>query len=117
ARHNMKFGRAVMYPVMVASAVPTYRLVPVKIPQAGGEWDEWSLSRKLLLEKAVDKWLAIRSLGNGYREGEPDPAAIFPEVVFPEWSVDDWLEHSFINGNLVLWDANHPILKEVLHLT
>jgi hypothetical protein len=116
ARHKIGIVTTTLYPVMIAAAVPTYRLVPVKLPADGKRWDEWNLSRKLLLDQAVDKWLAIRSIGGGYGIGEPDPGAIFPEVKFPDWSEVEWLDRSLIPGDLVIWDDTHPLFKDILHL-
>jgi hypothetical protein len=116
ARYNIRVIQTVLYPVLIASAVPTYRLVPVKFPPDGKRWDTWNLTRKILLDKAINEWLAIRSIEGGYGEGEPAPGAIFPEVTFPEWTSEDWLDRSLVQADLVIWDDKHPIIKAALHL-
>ena len=116
-RLKLMMIRVVLYPIMIAAAVPTYRLVPVKVPSESKRLDDYSLTRKVLLEKAVDQWLAIRYAGTAYFEGEPDAAAVFPDVVFPDWSPDEWLDRSLIQADQVFWNADHPMLRAARGLT
>jgi hypothetical protein len=117
ARYRFQPFVATLYPICIDSKPLTYKLVLVKPPADGRDWDNWNLSRKLALEVAVGKWVAMRPLpGGGYEACDPDPAAQFPEVSFPDWSPSDWLHKSLGVTDLVIKDETHPIFKEIRHL-
>lgn len=87
----------------------------VKLPQ-GREWDNWNLSKKLGLDMAVEKWLALRSIKVGYEGCEPDPAAVFPEPEFPDWDANEWLKRSLGAADLIIRDEDHHVFAAIRHL-
>jgi hypothetical protein len=116
ARHHFEPFIATLYPICLDTTPVTYKLVYVKPPADGGKWDAWNLSKKLALELAVDKWIALRSVKSAYQACDPDPAAEFPEVVWPEWSDNEWLHKSLVVADLVIHDEKHPIFKDIKRL-
>jgi hypothetical protein len=114
-RHKLRPFLATLYPVVIHTQPFTYRLMRVKLPSTGRRWDNWNLSRKQALDKAVGEWIALRSLpGGGYEWETPDPAAIFPEPIFPPWDANEWLMRSFGAQDLILGDdENHPVFKSL----
>src|SRR5271166_3463740 len=79
ARYRFEPFVATLYPICIDSKPLTYKLVLVKPPTDGRDWDNWNLSKKLALDMAVGKWIAMRPIRGGYEACEPDPAAQFPE--------------------------------------
>jgi hypothetical protein len=116
ARYRFEPYLATLFPIVIDSRPMTYKLVMVKLPPAGREWDHWNLSRKLALEMAVDKWIAIRSIRGGYEACEPDPAAEFPEPVFPDWSANEWLKRSLGAADLIIHNEEHHVFRAIKHL-
>jgi hypothetical protein len=114
-RHKLTPYLATLYPVVVNTQPFIYRLMRVKHPPNGRHWDNWNLTRKLALDKAVDEWIALRSIpGGGYEWVMPHPEAIFPEPAFPAWDANDWLMRSFGAQDLILGgDENHPVFKSL----
>jgi hypothetical protein len=116
ARHRFEPFLATLYPIVIDSRPLVYKLVMVKPPAEGRDWDNWNLSKKLALDLAVDKWIALRSVRGGYEACDPDPAAQFPEPKFPDWSPAEWLHKSLGVTDLIIKDESHPIFKEIRHL-
>jgi hypothetical protein len=112
ARYRLQPSMVTLLPVVVGSKPLAYKLVRVKHPAAGRKWDDWNLSRRQALERAVHEWIALRSIPRGFEWVLPDPEAEFPEPVFPEWSENDWLQRSFGAQDLVLpGDENHAVFR------
>jgi hypothetical protein len=114
-RHKLTPRLATLYPIVINTQPLTYRLMQVKQPINGRQWDNGNLTRKLALDKAVEEWLAIRSSpGGGYEWVRPHPEASFPEPVFPAWDANEWLVRSFGAQDLILGgDENHPVFKSL----
>jgi hypothetical protein len=115
-RHHFEPYVATLYPIVIDSNPPIYKLIKVKPPSGGRDWDNWSLSKRLALDIAVDKWIAIRSATGAYQACDPDPNAEFPEVVWPDWTEGDWLHKSLVVTELLIRGPDHPIFKDILHL-
>jgi len=69
----------------------------------------------------VDKWLAMRSVGNGYEKCDADPEASFHEPadgrsLFPDWSEHEWLNRCLGVADLIVWDGDHEVFKLIRHL-
>jgi hypothetical protein len=113
ARYHFEPAQHTLYPVVLAARPLVYKLIRVKTPTDGRDWDNWNLSKKLILDEAVEKWRAIRSIQSGYAAGIPDSEASFPEPEFPDWSEGEWLYRSFEVTDLLIKDESHPIFKEI----
>jgi hypothetical protein len=116
ARYRFEPFVATLYPIVIDSRPLTYKLVMVKPPNGGRDWDNYNLTRKLALDKAVHQWIAMRSIKGGYEACEPDPAAKFPDPVFPDYTLDEWVEKSLVVTDLIIRDDTHPIFKEIRHV-
>jgi hypothetical protein len=116
ARHRFEPFLCTLYPIVIDARPLVYKLVQVKPPSDGRDWDHWNLSRKLALDMAVDRWIAMRPIRGGYEACEPDPAAEFPEPKFPDWSLPEWLHKSFVVTDRIIRDESHPIFKEIKHV-
>jgi hypothetical protein len=116
ARYKFEPYVATLYPIVIDSRPLTYKLVIVKPPPAGRDWDNYNLTRKLALDMAVDKWIAMRSIRGGYEACDPDPEAKFPDPVFPDYTASEWLQKSLGVTDLIIRDESHPVLKEIRHL-
>jgi hypothetical protein len=116
ARYRFEPYVATLYPVVIACKPPLYKLVQVKLPPSGRNWDQYNLSRKLCLETAVHKWIAMRTFAGGYQSCDPDPQATFPEPVFPDWSAHEWLQRSLGAQDLIINDDTHSVFKAIRHL-
>jgi hypothetical protein len=116
ARYRFEPFIVTLYPIVIDSKPLVYKLVSVKPPADGRDWDNWNLSKKLALDMAVNKWIALRSIRGAYEACEPDPAAQFPDPMFPDWSESEWLHKSLAVTDLIIRDENHSIFKEIRHL-
>lgn len=114
-RYRFEATPVTLFPITIDSRPPVFKLVSVKLPQ-GREWDNWNLSKKLALDKAVGQWVAIRPIKVGYEACDPDPAAVFPEPEFPDWTANDWLERSLGAADLVIKDDTHHVFDAIRHL-
>jgi hypothetical protein len=112
-RHKLRPSLVTLYPIVIGTKPLTYKLMRVKHPMGARKWDTWNLSRRQILDQAVGQWLAMRELpGGGYGAVPPDPEAEFPEPVFPDWTVDDWLQRSFGAQDLILSDnEDHTVFR------
>src|SRR5262249_22342646 len=101
-----------LYPIVLDTKPFTYRLMRIQQPSDGRKWDDWNLSRKLALERAVEEWIALRSIPRGFEWVRPDQEAEFPDPIFPNWDEEGWLERSFGAQGLILGnDENHPLYR------
>jgi hypothetical protein len=116
ARYKFEPYVATLYPIVIDSRPLTYKLVMVKPPPAGRDWDNYNLTRMLALDMAVEKWIAMRSIRGGYEACDPDPEAKFPDPVFPDYTASEWLQKSLGVTDLIIRDESHPVLKEIRHL-
>ena len=116
AQYNFHPKVVTLFPIVVASNPPSFKLVMVTTPSDGRKWDAWSLSRKQVLDIGVERWIAMRPVSGGYGVGYPDPGAKFPEPAFPDWDDDEWLQRSLAAADLVIYDGSHEIFKEIRHL-
>jgi hypothetical protein len=114
-RHKLAPYIATLYPIVVNTQPLTYRLMRVKHPANGRRWDNWNLTRKAALDRAVEDWIALRSIpGGGYEWVMPHPEALFPEPIFPAWDANEWLVRSLGVQDLILGgDENHPVFKSL----
>ena len=112
ARYRFEPSTVTLFPVVIDSRPPTYKLVSVKHPRAR-DWDNWNLSKKLGLDMAVGEWLALRSIKGGYEACKPDPAAAFPEPDFPDWGPNEWLQRSLDAADLIIRDESHHVLAAI----
>jgi hypothetical protein len=116
ARYKFEPFLATLYPIVIASTPLSYKLMTVKHPPDGREWDMYNLSRKTILEQSVSQWLAIRSFQGGYHACSPDPLAEFPEPVFPDYDEHEWLKRSLGVSDLIIGDENHHVFKAIRRL-
>jgi hypothetical protein len=115
-RHKLEPYLATLYPIVIDSNPLSYKLMEVKLPPAGRNWDQYNLSRKLVLEKSVDRWVAMRSFRGGYHACDPDPAAEFPEPVFPDWTQHEWLKRSLGVMDLIIHNETHSVFRALRRL-
>jgi hypothetical protein len=74
ARESIEPFLATLFPIMIASRPITYALVMVKLPADGKKWDNWALTKKLVLDEAVGDWRSMRRApGGGYQAKVPNP--------------------------------------------
>jgi hypothetical protein len=116
ARHHFEPYAATLFPIVIDSRPMTYKLMTVKLPPPGREWDNYNLSRKVALDIAVDRWIAMRSVRGGYEGCDPDPAAEFPEPVFPDWTAHEWLRRSLGVADLIIGGEDHHVFKAIKHI-
>jgi hypothetical protein len=114
-RHRLTPFVVTLYPIVIDSKPLTYKLVKVKLPPRGRKWDNFNLVRKVALDAAVNNWKAMRSIKGGYEGCDPDPAAVFPEPVFPDWEPGDWIDKSVEVMELVIRDESHPVFDDITH--
>jgi hypothetical protein len=114
-RYRFEPSPVTLYPIIIDSRPPVFKLVSVKLPR-GREWDGWNLSKKLGLDMAVDRWLALRTIKSGYEACLPDPAAEFPAPEFPDWSPHEWLQRSLGAADLIVRDETHHVFDAIRHL-
>jgi hypothetical protein len=115
ARHHIEPFTVTLYPIVICSQPLVYRLVMVKLP-SGPRWDNWNLTKKIALDKAVTQWVALRSIKGGYWACDPDPEAVFPDPEFPGYTAHDWLQKSLGVQDQIIRDDSHPVFKEIKHL-
>jgi hypothetical protein len=114
AREMIEPFNATLFPIVIASRLLSYKLVLVKTPSGGKEWDAWNLSKKLALDEAVTVWRAIRTVSGGYRACPPNAAAVLPEEAeFPDYSNGEWIHKSLGVADLIVRDDTHPMFKEI----
>jgi hypothetical protein len=113
AREQIEPFDATLYPIVIASRPLSYKLVMVKTPKAGRDWDAWNLSKKLALDEAVHDWRALRAAGGGYVACPPNAAHNPPDPVFPEYSDGEWLRRSLGVADLIVRDGTHPVFQEI----
>jgi hypothetical protein len=116
ARYKFEPFPVTLYPIVIDSRPLTYKLVVVKLPTNGREWDAWNLSRKLALDIGVAKWVAMRTVKGGYEACDPDPASVFPEPEWPDYTRNDWLQKSLGVTDLIIRDETHSVFKAIKHL-
>jgi hypothetical protein len=106
-----------LFPIVIGTVPPVHKLVRIKHPRGGRRWDNFNLTRKLFLDKAVGQWIALRPLpsGSGYEWLFLDPEARFPEPPpFPDWDENEWLARSYGAKDLLLpGDFEHPVFREL----
>jgi hypothetical protein len=115
-RYRFEPYLATLYPIAVDGRPLSYRLMKVTWPADGRQWDQWNLSRRVALETAIDRWIAMRRIKNGYEACEPDPQAKFPEPVFPDWTAHEWLRKSLGVADLIIFDEDHEVFRAIKHL-
>jgi hypothetical protein len=113
AREMIEPFMATLFPIVIAARPLIYKLVLVKTPSDGRDWDAWNLSKKLTLDEAVDAWRAMRTVKGGYCACPPNPAAILPEAEFPNYSDGEWIHKSLGVADLIVRDDTHPMFKEI----
>lgn len=116
ARYRFEPHLATLYPIVIDSRPPVVKLVMVKLPQQGRDWDNYNLSKKVALDMAVEKWVALRPIKGGYEGVEPHPDAVFPDPIWPDYSSNDWLNKSLGAADLVIRDASHDVFRAIQHL-
>lgn len=115
ARENIKSFTATLFPIMLATRPITYALVLVKMPPGGKRWDNWSLTKKLVLDEAVEGWRSMRQApGGGYCAHPPNPGWAAPaHAEFPDYSEAEWLHLSLGVTDLIVHDDTHSMFQEI----
>jgi hypothetical protein len=114
-RYKFEPRPVMLYPIMIGSKPPIYKLVQIKLPQ-GREWDQWNLSKKIALDEAVHRWVAVRLFNGIYHSEDPDPEAVFPDPAFPEWDAGEWLQRSLGAADLIIHDDTHRVFNAIRHV-
>jgi hypothetical protein len=115
-KHKFTPFAVTLYPIVIAGNPLSYKLVRVRLPSAGRGWDTYNLARKIVLDRGVNEWVAMRVENESYVAVPPHPEAIFPEVVFPDYTAEEWLERSLYAAGLVIRDETHEVFREIQHL-
>ncbi len=114
ARAMIEPFMATLFPIVIAARPPIHKLVLVKLPSDGKQWDAWNLSKKLVLDEAVNAWRAMRTVKGGYCACPPNPSAILPaEVEFPDYSGGEWIDKSLGVADLIVRDETHPMFADL----
>ena len=115
ARELIEPFLATLFPIMIASRPITYALVMVKLPADGKKWDNWALTKKLVLDEAVSDWRSMRKApGGGYQAKTPNPTWAPPvDAEFPDYSEAQWLHLSLGVTDLIVHDGTHPMFQEI----
>jgi hypothetical protein len=113
ACHRLTPFLVTLYPLVVFANPLVYKLVKVKQPPEGRQWDIWNQSRALVLEDAVGRWISIRpSDGGGYQSFPPDHPGKYPvDAEWPNWDADEWLRRSVERGGLLIKDGGHHVFQ------
>jgi hypothetical protein len=114
-KHKILPFAATLFPIVIDSKPLSHKLVRVRLPGRGG-WDNYNLTRKLVLDRGVNEWIAMRMEAGGYVAVPPHPEATFPAPVFPDWDENEWLQRSLYAADLVISDGNHEVFREIQHL-
>ena len=115
ARESIEPFTASLFPIMIASRPITYALVMVRLPTDGKKWDNWALTKKLVLDEAVSDWRSMRRApGGGYQAHPPNSGWSRPiDAEFPDYSEAQWLHLSLGVTDLIVHDGTHSMFQEI----